>query len=65
MTGKTPTTTLPADGTTRVGDEPSAEVVIRGGSWRDRYPDLRSRTRQPFERTGANDAVGFRCVISE
>lgn len=53
----------PGDGSAWQSENANQEVVLRGGSWRDRYPDLRSRTRQPFERDGANDAVGFRCVI--
>ncbi|MCA9089215.1 MAG: formylglycine-generating enzyme family protein [Planctomycetaceae bacterium] len=40
----------------------TTQVVIRGGSWKDRFPDLRSAYRKPFPVAGKDDAVGFRCV---
>ena len=36
--------------------------VIRSGSWRDRYDDLRSSSRMPILSHSKSDAVGFRCV---
>lgn len=52
----------PGDGSARSNDG-ATQVVLKSGSWRDTYVDLRSRSRQPFEREDKNDAVGFRCVI--
>ena len=37
-------------------------VAIRGGSWKDKYTQLTSASRQKFEKDGKDDAVGFRCV---
>jgi formylglycine-generating enzyme required for sulfatase activity len=57
----------PADGSAR-GHDPqqvTGNVVIRGGSWKDKYPDLRSAARKPFDVTKGDDAVGFRCVLTE
>lgn len=43
----------------------SKVIVMRGGSWKDKYSLLVSSSRKPFQRTtGRDDAVGFRCVIS-
>lgn len=36
--------------------------VLRSGSWRDRYDDLRSASRMPILNHSKSDAVGFRCV---
>lgn len=41
------------------------QVVIRGGSWKDPYARLTSSFRRPFAINGRDDAVGFRCVLSE
>ncbi|MCH8827955.1 MAG: formylglycine-generating enzyme family protein [Planctomycetes bacterium] len=38
--------------------------VMRGGSWRDRYEQLRSTTRMAIVDHARSDAVGFRCVKS-
>lgn len=58
----------PSDGSawsTKTPPNPkSARTVIRGGSWKDAYPILRSAARKPFGLTDRNDAVGFRCVKS-
>ena len=40
------------------------EVVVRGGSWKDRYDSLRSASRMKWDVTKPDDAVGFRCVKS-
>jgi formylglycine-generating enzyme required for sulfatase activity len=55
----------PADGSAWGHDPQQAagNVVIRGGSWKDKYPDLRSAARKPFDVTKGDDAVGFRCVM--
>ena len=39
-------------------------AVVRGGSWKDRAPQLRSCTRRVVEAGFKDDAVGFRCVLS-
>jgi formylglycine-generating enzyme required for sulfatase activity len=38
------------------------QIVVRGGSWKNEYPALRSSARQPFGQAEKDDAVGFRCV---
>jgi len=40
----------------------SALRVIRSGSWRDRYPSLRSAARVPLPDHVMSDAIGLRCV---
>ena len=42
----------------------SKECVIRGGSWQDPFPELRSSARRPFLKTAVSPGVGFRCVIA-
>jgi formylglycine-generating enzyme required for sulfatase activity len=42
--------------------EPPRLIIVRGGSWKDAHPDLRSAARKPFGATVRDDAVGFRCV---
>lgn len=39
--------------------------VIRGGSWRDPYPLLRSATRWSLPDHVKSDAIGFRCVLAK
>lgn len=39
------------------------QVVVRGGSWKDRFDNLRSASRQPVPITRRDDALGFRCVL--
>jgi len=46
-------------------DKSPAQVVIRSGSWKTRFPALRSAARAPFPQDQGDDAVGFRCVKSE
>lgn len=48
---------------TRESNIDKTQVVIRGGSWKDRYPLLTSSSRRPFPKTDRDDAVGFRCVL--
>lgn len=42
---------------------PQGKCVIRGGSWKDAYADLKSSSRRLFPEEGKDDAVGFRCVV--
>lgn len=52
----------PTDGSPRTTTAQDAQIVIRGGSWKDPHPALRSAARKPFASTAGDDAVGFRCV---
>ncbi|MGD9856253.1 MAG: formylglycine-generating enzyme family protein [Planctomycetaceae bacterium] len=53
----------PADGSAwKSPDGEPANVSIRGGSWKDLHPRLRSAARRSFPVDGQDDAVGFRCV---
>jgi len=38
------------------------QIVMRGGSWKDRYEQLRSTVRKKGKSGLKDDAVGFRCV---
>jgi len=44
------------------GAATDGSVAIRGGSWRDKSPQLTSASRQRFAGDQMDDAVGFRCV---
>lgn len=59
-------TGAPADGTAWGHDPQQARgsVVVRGGSWKDAYGDLRSSARKPLGVNMRDDAVGFRCVMA-
>jgi len=51
----------PTDGSPRpVGKD--GRRVLKSGSWKDRYDQLRSASRKPIAADGKDDAVGFRCV---
>ena len=52
----------PADGNAWTGARAPEQIVLRGGSWKDRFEGLRSASRRPFSSTASDDAVGFRCV---
>ncbi len=58
----------PGDGTAWTSDGARAEggdaskTVLRGGSWKDAHPRLRSAARRAFTTDARDDAVGFRCV---
>ena len=53
----------PADGSAWLEQNTDPkEVVVRGGSWKDRYDALRSASRMKWDVTKPDDAVGFRCV---
>lgn len=56
---------LKRDGHQPLKRENSRQVVIRGGSWKDAFPKLASASRRAFPKTGRDDAVGFRCVLTE
>jgi gluconolactonase len=40
------------------------DVVVRGGSWKDKAESLRSGYRRTLPRTTRDDAIGLRCVIA-
>jgi formylglycine-generating enzyme required for sulfatase activity len=52
----------PADGTLWDGEAGSAQRVMRGGSWRDHFRNLRCATRWAIPDHARSDAIGFRCV---
>ena len=52
----------PADSVAWDGPKKNVKRVIRSGSWRDRYPSLRSATRRPLSDRARGDAIGLRCV---
>ena len=41
---------------------PPEQIVIRGGSWKDKFDHLSSDSRRKFAASGRDDAVGIRCV---
>lgn len=41
------------------------KIVLRSGSWKDKADRLTSATRREFAQDGADDAVGFRCVLAK
>lgn len=41
------------------------KIVLRSGSWKDKADRLTSAARKPFPQNGADDAVGFRCVLAK
>src|SRR5690606_36102213 len=53
----------PAKATATTSDLQATEsIVIRGGSWKDRFESLVSRARRAFGNEQRDDAVGCRCV---
>ena len=54
----------PVDGTAKAAVDESAHRTIRGGSWKDRYDQLRSATRKRIDPDQRDDAVGIRCVLT-
>lgn len=54
----------PTDGSERKlkDDSKPTPIVLRSGSWKNRYPELRSSARLKFPRDEVDDAVGMRCV---
>jgi len=55
-------TKAPSDGTARKSDAKNVKRVVRSGSWKDRYENLRSATRISVPGDTKDDAIGFRCV---
>jgi formylglycine-generating enzyme required for sulfatase activity len=55
----------PQDGKTWDADQRELPKVMRGGSWRDPFPLLRSAARWPIPDHAKSDAIGFRCVLSD
>lgn len=50
------------DSRTADRDHAPVKVVLRGGSWKDRFDQLTSSSRREFGANQRDDAVGFRCV---
>lgn len=55
----------PADGSAVKVDPAKKQIVMRSGSWKDKFGKLTSTARRKFSATDADDAVGFRCVKSK
>lgn len=53
---------VPVDGTARQTKVKDAMRVVRSGSWKNRYEELRSATRFVTKAEAKDDAIGFRCV---
>ena len=53
----------PENGTAASVDPNNGQIVMRSGSWKDKFDRLTSTTRRKFANTDADDAVGFRCVM--
>lgn len=47
------------------GSAEKLPIVLRSGSWKNKFDSLTSATRHKFSRTDKDDAVGFRCVKSK
>ncbi len=54
---------VPQDGKSWEADQRELPKVMRGGSWRDPFPLLRSAVRWPVPDHAKSDAIGFRCVL--
>ena len=53
----------PKDGSAAKGsDGGGVSIVVRSGSWKDRFDKLTSSSRRKLSSTAADDAIGFRCV---
>lgn len=44
------------------GPDRGAEKVLRGGSWKDNYVEIRSMNREAEKPTYSSNAIGFRCA---
>lgn len=53
-----------ADGAPVKVDDNNGQIVLRSGSWKDKFGKLTSTARRKYSVTDADDAVGFRCVKS-
>jgi formylglycine-generating enzyme required for sulfatase activity len=54
----------PTDGSAAKSERNTNAVVLRSGSWMDRFDKLTSTARRKALITYSNDAIGFRCVKS-
>ncbi len=54
----------PADGSAWGDGADTGEGVLRGGSWKDKPPELESAARRRAKADLKDDAVGLRCVLS-
>lgn len=52
----------PGDGTAWVSKDTAAAHVLRSGSWKDKYPNLRSAARRQLAAKDVGDEIGLRCV---
>lgn len=52
----------PVDGSAAKATSDNHFIVLRSGSWKDKYDFLTSGARRKYPATDADDAVGFRCV---
>jgi formylglycine-generating enzyme required for sulfatase activity len=44
------------------GPDTGNEKVLRGGSWKDDYAEMRSVNREAEKATYASNVIGFRCA---
>jgi formylglycine-generating enzyme required for sulfatase activity len=49
---------------TKSDSETSKPVIVRSGSWKDKYTRLTSSARKQISEDVADDAIGLRCVIA-
>lgn len=52
----------PSDGTAWINKNPESARVLRSGSWKDKYPNLRSAARRQLQADAVGDEIGLRCV---
>lgn len=52
----------PGDGSAAQAKGDNNFIVLRSGSWKDKYDFLTSGARRKYPATDADDAVGFRCL---
>lgn len=52
----------PTNGSNWSIGKPGSPHVVRGGSWKDKYPLLTSTARRKIEPDATGDEIGFRCV---
>lgn len=55
-------TQAPTDGSAAKGADDNRAIVVRSGSWKDRFEKLTSSARRKVSITEADDAIGLRCV---
>lgn len=54
--------TAPRDGSAVPHSSETKSLVVRSGSWKDRFEKLTSSSRRKITTTTIDDAIGFRCV---